>query len=185
MSLDYAILGFLNYNPQSGYDLKKTFDDSVRHFWSADQSQIYRTLSRLTERGLVEIERVRQEDRPDRKVYHITDAGCQELLQWLVAMPPMGGARSAPLVQVFFLGQLTDEEALSKFENYAEIMRMMLAQYEQVPPKVDEIQKHVGSERERFFWNLTLENGIRNMQANLEWAESVIERIKAGQVPEK
>ena len=45
MSLDHAILGFLNYKPLSGYDLKKVFDSSVRHFWYADQSQIYRTLS--------------------------------------------------------------------------------------------------------------------------------------------
>ncbi|MGD0004493.1 MAG: PadR family transcriptional regulator, partial [Anaerolineaceae bacterium] len=40
MSLDYAILGFLSYKPFSGYDLKKVFDNSVRHFWYADQSQI-------------------------------------------------------------------------------------------------------------------------------------------------
>jgi hypothetical protein len=44
MSLEFAILGFLNYQPYSGYDLKKIFDTSVRHFWPADQSQIYRTL---------------------------------------------------------------------------------------------------------------------------------------------
>ena len=56
MSLEHAILGFLNYKPLSGYDLKKIFDTSVRHFWAADQSQIYRTLNRLTERGWAEME---------------------------------------------------------------------------------------------------------------------------------
>jgi DNA-binding PadR family transcriptional regulator len=30
MSLEYAILGFLNYRTYSGYDLKKIFDASVR-----------------------------------------------------------------------------------------------------------------------------------------------------------
>lgn len=183
MSLEFAILGFLNYNPQSGYDLKKTFDDSVRHFWQADQSQIYRTLSRLTERGFAEVEKIRQEDRPDRKVYHITDTGRQEFIQWLMAAPTMDGPRSAALVQIFFLGQLSDEQAVNKFESFAEMMRMMLALYDQVPSKVEKIYQTVGSERELFFWNLTLENGIRNMQANLDWAESVIERIKAGQAP--
>ena len=33
MSLDHAILGFLSYEPMSGYDLKKLFDQSVAHFW--------------------------------------------------------------------------------------------------------------------------------------------------------
>jgi len=58
MSLEFAILGFLNYQPYTGYDLKKIFDTSIRHFWPADQSQIYRTLARLTEQGLAEMEKI-------------------------------------------------------------------------------------------------------------------------------
>ena len=79
MSLEYAILGFLNYRPLSGYDLKKVFDNSVRHFWPADQSQIYRTLTKLAEQGYVEQEIVRGLDRPDRKEYRITPAGREAL----------------------------------------------------------------------------------------------------------
>jgi len=75
MSLDYAILGFLNYQPYSGYDLKKAFDNSIQHFWPADQSQIYRTLARLAERDLAEVEVVSQRDRLSRKVYAITETG--------------------------------------------------------------------------------------------------------------
>lgn len=183
MSLDFAILGFLNYHPQSGYDLKKTFDVSVKHFWPADQSQIYRTLSRLTKQGLIEVEKIRQEDRPDRKVYHITDEGRSTLLEWLAGPPPVGEPRSAPLIQVFFMGQLSDEAALQRFEGYAQIMRMILERYADVPDAIEDIYDGVKSERERFFWQLTLENGLANMRANLEWAESVIERIRNDEVP--
>ncbi|MEN4011247.1 MAG: PadR family transcriptional regulator [Bellilinea sp.] len=183
MSLDHALLGFLNYHPYSGYDLKKIFDTSVRHFWPADQSQIYRTLARLTEQGFVEMEKVPQEDRPDRKVYHITDAGRAELTNFLSAPPPMSEPRFAPLIQVFFAGILSDEEVLAKFEGYAAIMRAILMQYEQVPAMIAPFRDEIPSPREHFFWLLTLENGIRNMRANLEWAESVIERIKSGRVP--
>jgi len=185
MSLEYAILGFLNYHPYTGYDLKKIFDTSVRHFWQADQSQIYRTLSRLTEHGYVEMEKVPQEDRPDRKVYHITRVGRAELIKWLSSSPPLDGPRSGPLVQVFFAGQLSDQEVLEKFEGFAAIMRMVLAQYDQIPARVGPYQQEINSPREYFFWMLTLENGIRNMRSNLEWAESVIERIQNGQVPPK
>jgi PadR family transcriptional regulator, regulatory protein AphA len=94
MSLEHAILGFLNYHLYSGYDLKKIFDNSIRHFWPADQSQIYRTLSRLEENGLAEMERVPQEDRPDRKVYHITEAGRAALREWLSNCCPL--ARKPP-----------------------------------------------------------------------------------------
>ncbi len=183
MSLEYAILGFLNYHPYTGYDLKKLFDTSIRHFWSADQSQIYRTLARLTGQGLITMEKVAQEDRPDRKVYNITNSGRSELMKWLGSPPPMDEPRSAPLIQVFFAGQLTNEEILAKFEGFAAIMRLMLDQYNQVPAQIGPYQQEITSPREHFFWQLTLDNGIRNMRANLEWAESIIESIKSGQVP--
>jgi PadR family transcriptional regulator, regulatory protein AphA len=185
MSLEYAILGFLQYHPYSGYDLKKIFDNSVRHFWPADQSQIYRTLSRLTEQGYAEVEKVPQEDRPDRKVYHLTEAGRANLLKWLAGPPPLSEPRSAPLIQVFFAGQLSDQEILAKFEDVAATLRLVLAQYDQIPTLLDPYRQEIDSPREHFFWLLTLENGVRSMRASLEWAESVIERIKLGQVPEK
>jgi PadR family transcriptional regulator, regulatory protein AphA len=185
MSLDFALLGFLNYHPYTGYDLKKIFDTSVRHFWPADQSQIYRTLARLTEQGLAEMEKVPQEDRPDRKVYHITEAGRAELLKFLAGPPPMGEPRSAPLIQVFFAGQLSDEEILAKFEGFAAMMRTILSQYDQVPGMLGPFQEEITSPREHFFWLLTLENGIRSMRANLEWVESVIERIKNKELPQE
>jgi len=184
LSLDHAILGFLNYHPYTGYDLKKIFDISVQHFWAADQSQIYRTLARLTEQGHVEMERIPQEDRPDRTVYHITDSGRAELRRWLAETPSAAGPHSSPLVQVFFSGQFTDEEVLVKIEGFAAFMRSLLAQYEQIPAQLGPFKQEIPSPREHFFWMLTLENGIQNMRANLEWAESIIEHIKNGQVPQ-
>lgn len=183
MSLDYAILGFLNYHPYSGYDLKKVLDVSVRHFWSADQSQIYRTLARLESADLVSVEMIEQNDRPDRKDYHITEKGKIALIQWLAGPPPLGSMHSGPMVQVFFMGELSDEEVLRQFEGYASMMRMVLGQYENVPVHVEEVYRDVQSERERFFWLLTLDNGIRNMRANLEWAESAIDAIRRQEIP--
>jgi len=185
MSLEFAILGFLNYHPYTGYDLKKIFDTSIRHFWPADQSQIYRTLAHLTELGFAEMEKVPQADRPDRKVYHITKTGRAELKKWLAGPPAMDEPRSAPLIQVFFAGQLSDEEILTKFEGFAAMMHAVLDQYDQVPGNIAPFQEEITSPREHFFWLLTLDNGIRNMRANLEWAESVIEKIKSGRIPKK
>lgn len=183
MSLDYAILGFLNYHPFSGYDLKKMFDTSIRHFWPADQAQIYRTLNRLAEQGLAEMEIIEQSDRPNRKEYRITEAGRIELLHWLAGPPAMDEPRSAPLIQVFFAGQLSDEEILAKFEGFAAMMHIFLDGYDQVERQIQDYRREIDSPREYFFWMLTLENGIGNMRANLEWAESIIERIKNGQIP--
>jgi PadR family transcriptional regulator AphA len=185
MSLEHAILGFLNYKPFSGYDLKKAFDTSVQHFWPADQSQIYRTLARLAKRGWAEAEVIPQEDRPNRKVYHITETGQAELRRWLTDSLPAHTERHALLVQVFFSGQLSDAEILAIFKQEAEQLREMLARYDQVPQQSAEYVAMINSPRETFFWMLTLEYGIKVAQASLEWIESVIQRIESGQHPSK
>jgi len=183
MSLEHAILGFLNYGPFSGYDLKKAFDTSVQHFWPADQSQIYRTLARLAERGWAEVEVVRQEGRPDRKEYHITATGREELRRWLVTPLPLEDTRSASLIQVFFAGQLSDDDILAMFEQEAEELRKLLERYDHVPLGAAEYVEAVSSPRETFFWMLTLECGTAVAQAHLEWVGSVIRRIKDKQHP--
>ena len=104
MSLKHAILGFLSFKPFSGYDLKKAFDNSVRHFWPANQSQIYRTLSQMTDEGLVEKEIVEREERLDMKIYSITKTGRSELHDWLATPLPEKDTREPFLIQVFFGG---------------------------------------------------------------------------------
>lgn len=185
MSLEHAILGFLNYRPYSGYDLKKIFDTSVRHFWPADQSQIYRTLNRLTENGWAEMEKIEQANRPARKEYSITAEGKEELQNWLVTPLPFGENRSAPLVQVFFAGQLSDDDVLEMFERVAEYMRAGMEAYDAIPQHREAYEEYVQSPREFFFWMLTLEIGKNTARANLEWLENVIQRIKNGEIPQK
>ena len=94
------------------------------------------------------MEKIPQDDRPDRKVYTITEAGRAELLRWISGPPPMGEARSAPLIQVFFSGQLSDKEILAKFEGYAAIMRAILNQYDQVPGQLGPFEQEIPSARE-------------------------------------
>ncbi|MDQ3842337.1 MAG: PadR family transcriptional regulator [Actinomycetota bacterium] len=47
----------------------------VGNFWSARHSQIYLELARLEEGGYVTHQVVEQKDRPNKKVYQLTDTG--------------------------------------------------------------------------------------------------------------
>jgi len=183
MSLDHAILGFLGYGPLSGYDLKERFDLSVAHFWPADQSQIYRILAKLDEQGYTRVKVVPQDNRPDRKVYSITQAGREELRRWLTTPQDLDGGRSARLVQVFFSGQLTDGEILAFFRREADQCRAGLEQLKKVPVRAKEATQSVGEPREEWCWFLTLECGIRMTEAKLKWMDEVVERIERGKVP--
>lgn len=185
MSLKHAILGFLHYGPSTGYELKKIFDTSVQNFWPADQSQIYRTLAWLEKREWVSMEVIHQKDHPDRKVYSITVTGRDELLRWLTTPLKRAETRSASLIQVFFAGQLNDEQILEMFEREAIYLRSILEPIETMPGFVSPVVSSVGSPRDQYFWMLTMENGVKIAYSQLEWIESVIERIKNKVIPEK
>ena len=83
MDVKTVCLGMLTEGAASGYDLKKQFESTFGHFFSAGYGSIYPALSSLAADGLVDCEEIRQEGKPDRKVYRITDAGRDQLLSAL------------------------------------------------------------------------------------------------------
>ena len=179
MSLSHAILGFLSYRSFTGYELKRVFDGTVRHFWSADQSQIYRTLSRLHETGRIGVEIVPQDDRPSRKVYSITPSGRTALREWLRGEAIRLEPRDGFLMQLFFAGRLSDEETVRLLEERAEGLRSLLDGYAQHVDEDRVANLAVLPPREQFFWYLTLDSGFDVMQARLQWTEATIEKIRS------
>ena len=178
MSLEYAILGFLQITPLSGYDLKKMFDKSAKHFWSADQSQIYRTLARLTSDEMVRVETVIQDNRPNSKVYHITGKGKEEFNRWLGSPISQVEPRVSWLIQVFFAGGLSDEDIIHLLVQLASQIRLAIIEYNHLLniENLNLIQQE--PVRDLFFHKLTLDYGIMINQSVLSWLEKTIDRIK-------
>ena len=107
MSLDHILLGLLR-EPATGYDLGNVFSENVRHFWSAELSQIYPTLKRLEQRGMLGSRVEPSPKGPNRRVYTLTEAGRSELLRWLREGPAVGMERFAYLAQLYFMDALGD-----------------------------------------------------------------------------
>ena len=83
MAVKYIFLALLSQKPMHGYEMKESFEKMVSGHWQLNYGQVYTTLSRLERDKLVCMEEVQQSDRPDKKVYHITDAGLEYLHKWL------------------------------------------------------------------------------------------------------
>jgi PadR family transcriptional regulator AphA len=96
-----VILGFLDANPRSGYEIKGAVDNSTRFFWAASYGQIYPELRRLREAGLVESERDDAGGRR-RTRHRITAAGRRELRRWLAEPAQTFEMRDEWLLKLFF-----------------------------------------------------------------------------------
>ncbi|GAB3135855.1 PadR family transcriptional regulator [Tsukamurella serpentis] len=83
MALEHALLVSLSERSGSGYQLTRRFDRSIGHWWRASHQQIYKTLARMTESGLVTFVEQAQDGKPDKKVYSITDTGRKTLSEWI------------------------------------------------------------------------------------------------------
>jgi DNA-binding PadR family transcriptional regulator len=180
MPLAHAILGFLDYQPMSGYDLKKLFDASVAHFWSATQSHIYKALETLEKDGLVEAKVIPQEGKPNRKEYHITEAGRAELRRWLVTPLPLDPVRESWLIQIFFSHFSSNEEIAALFESRIEQIRERLYTLKNAAQAaIDENAKQVGIERLRQLWQITLDYGMDYYEFELAWHEKTLQTVRS------
>lgn len=179
--LKHGILGLLNYHEMTGYEIMEVFRDSLRFFWSAQTSQIYRELQGLERRGWVSKAVIPQQGRPDRKVYSITEEGKRELLRWLSEEDPGLNPRTPILMKVFFMGERSREENIIYFRNLKAMCEGFLKQLEAVPEYIEMYGSIMGEEskgEKTAYWQMTVDYGRRNMQMYIGWAESCIERLE-------
>lgn len=87
MALRHAVLAALLDGEYSGYQLAKIFDLSVSNFWHAVPQQLYSELSRLETEGLISGRQIIQHDRPNKRVYTVTEAGVAELERFATTPP--------------------------------------------------------------------------------------------------
>jgi len=108
MDVKTLCLGLLTIHEACGYDLKKTFESSFKHFFPAGYGSIYPALADLANSGLVNCREIPQIGKPDRKVYRITEAGEKVFVDSLNHTNPQHKLRSEFLAMIYFADQIDD-----------------------------------------------------------------------------
>jgi DNA-binding PadR family transcriptional regulator len=81
--MKYLFLALLAQKPTHGYELLRSYESMFSTVLpSLNAGQIYTTLSRMERDGLVNKATVVQENRPDKRVYSLTEYGHQVLKIW-------------------------------------------------------------------------------------------------------
>ncbi|MEL6940501.1 MAG: PadR family transcriptional regulator [Cyanobacteria bacterium J06598_1] len=172
MSLSYAILAALFNQPCSGYDLVKRFNKSVECFWSASHQQIYKALAKLEEEGHVSSEKIEQENRPNKKLYTVTESGRQDLQQWIgEAEEEVVPLKSNLLVKLSVGHMVPTETLLFTLDAYYQQHRERLKSYQAVAKQYALVPQ---LSRESQFQYLALRAGIRQQLAWVAWCEEAM-----------
>jgi len=184
MSLKHIMLGMLR-EPQSGYDIKKSFEKRLRNFWRAELSQIYPMLQKMDDEGLLTCKVSPSDIGPTRRVYKRTAKGRRELAAWLTDGPSVGTERVGYLAQVYFLAELKDNAAVLEFmlelrsymADWLQTLKEAESSWQACEPRYpDQLPD------EQFYPQLTLQMGLTKVRANLQWCDESIERIRNRQL---
>jgi DNA-binding PadR family transcriptional regulator len=164
-----VVLGLLSLGPRSGYDIKAVVDRSTRFFWAASYGQIYPELRRLEDEGLIEGEDAPRGER-GRRVYKLTKAGREALVDWLLGPTVTIEYRDESLLRLFFADALPREQALMLLEGrkrgheeFLEILRAIDARPGEDEPFVD----------------LVLRWGIAFNEWGAQWCQQQLDRLKS------
>ena len=81
--LGFALMGLLNQQPMSGYDLRKVFAQTAMGNFSDSPGAIYPALGRLEKRGLVRGTVEESSSLRKRRVFKVTTKGLTQFKAWL------------------------------------------------------------------------------------------------------
>jgi PadR family transcriptional regulator, regulatory protein AphA len=181
--IQYILLGFLNYQPMTGYELKRNLDHSTGHFWHAYHSQIYTTLRQMEKDGVVTSQFTQGEGQPDRRTYTITEKGQSELQTWLDRpMIETSPIKEELLVRLFFSGARPKDSVIAELTVQRDLHQRKLAEYRSMisalecnPPQVGDLR----FDREAIFWAATLKLGMRYEEAYIAWLNETLQTVSA------
>jgi DNA-binding PadR family transcriptional regulator len=175
MTIEYAILGFLSWQPLSGYDLKKRFVDSTVFYWSGNNNQIYRALVQLEEEGLIMGKVQVQEGVPNKKTYAITEKGRSKLEAWVQSTPKLPELRHAFLIQLTWADLLDEQQLQALLSKYEEEVQVQLLMQQEKAQRGGELP--LRTPRERYLSERIEENLLSFYQNELNWVRNLREGL--------
>ncbi|SFF47774.1 transcriptional regulator, PadR family [Actinacidiphila alni] len=165
------LLALLVAGPAHGYELKQALERLLGSAYPhPNVGQIYVTLGRLEQAGLIEGRLVSQSDRPDKRIYSITAAGREAVDAWYET------PSDAPRVRDDFFMKLAlahrtgrpDEVGLinKQRRHYLNLMRAL--------SRMDGEEDAEGGPIAR----LLIEGATLHLQADLDWLERCQEELE-------
>lgn len=174
--LALAILVLLYEEPMHPYRMQQLIKERAKDevINVRARASLYQTIARLERDGLIAVqETARHENRPERTIYRLTEAGRETAFAWLSSMLATL-AREFPAfpAAVSFLAMLPPEQALAQLERRAHALGGELA-------RIDAESAGAAAGLPRV---VVLEEEYRRAmrQAELDWVRGVVADLRSG-----
>ncbi|MEG1027353.1 MAG: PadR family transcriptional regulator [Oscillospiraceae bacterium] len=166
MSLRHEILGILSYRNLTGYELTKFINSDGLFFWNAQQSQVYREISKLEKEA-------NSESTESKKVFEVTDAGMEELKNWIETNDIQASLEiKNPLVMKMFFANRGDLDGLIiQVEKYKSECKRMLAE---IAISKNDILEMAENKMDSVFFTLNSYYGVGFYNFSIEWADKCL-----------
>lgn len=169
--LEYIVLGMVNYEDMTGYDIKKYIESGICIFYKASFGSLYPILKKLTQKGYI----TKYEKNVGERVkiyYHITKEGREEFEKWLQVPISIDDGKGTQLVKVYFYDTLPQEVSkrlLSIYKKNNEIYLQELRDLE---------NQYMNSKNvDCYYYKLSVLNyGIRVIKETIAWCDDIIQR---------
>lgn len=172
MSLKYAILVLLESEPSSGYDLAQQFKRTVGNFWTASHQQIYLELKKLSTEGLISCTVEQQFDKPNRKVYTITESGAESLQHWINLPVQIPKVNDALLVKIYSATSENAENLKLELAHHSLVIKSQLQRYLTMEQKY--LKSSETNQLKYKMPYMTLRRGILMCKGWLTWSEEMM-----------
>ncbi len=165
-----TLLALLAKEPAHGYELKQALEQTFGAAYPQPNiGQIYVTLGRLENNGLIRGQDVSQSSRPNKRVYEITDAGREELAKWFEE--PTDGPR---VRDEFFLKLVLAPET-----GLADRLALINKQRRHYLNTMRGLSRLAAAEdRDNRVAQLLIEGAMLHLQADLDWLERCQEELE-------
>jgi PadR family transcriptional regulator AphA len=169
VSIRHFILGLLNRQPMSGYDIKRFLKSLSWLIDSPSFGSLYPALHALLEDGLVTVEVISRQDKPPRKIYSITEAGRQALQVWMDQPVASGVSLKAFVMRLILVSNLSHDGLIAHLQQRRTQVAAHQLALEQVARGTDE-STDLGE-------RLALDYGLAVAAAELAWLDRTLAQL--------
>ena len=169
--LNYIVLGMVHSKELTGYDIKKSIENSIGNFYKASFGSLYPTLKKLTGKGYLSMAEEMQGSR-QKKYYKATEEGKAVFIKWLSSPIDLSTSGEAQIAQIFFYGTLPKEIRDSRLLEYEFFIKQNLHQFQAVAKGIPED----GLSDEDYYGVSTLYLGIQSGLNTLRWLRHIKDR---------